>query len=535
MVWWLAVAFAGTEIPVQGQLSGADGEPVHGSRVITVQLGLCPSGGGFSADVTSTQTVTFAQGAFAAAIDVAAASPGLLAHADLCMRVTLDGTPADPVRVGWAPRARYASEVPAAGVSGVLQAAQLPSDVILAVGGLLPASYLPADVIRAVGGLIPASYLPTDVVRTVAGTVPTSVLPTTVMQSTGGTFTGAVSGVSASFSGAVSGASLGVGTSALGACDGTNRGQIRYDGTAFWGCGASGWASLTNSQTRIGSTIDNPASSCKAIKTADASAADGMYWIGGNGRSFQAYCDMTNGGWTLCFSYDTAHYDRENWPDIPSSKGKLFSDDWGDTVLIGNGSKQGNFCHRIPLTAGTTRVKAEAVRVPNSAVASSAEFVVGYTDLFTKVHASREYDCLLSTTGNERLFVANYGNTSSQGYGGRAIAHCTGTANQHLRTSWPNFAESNGIDAILAYASNPSGVDDTKNLVLQTNWFSDFSSQTLYTSATNASPTKWGETVTWVGNAYGRSGASPGPNFCSTTCGYTNISQAVWKLRLWVK
>lgn len=48
----------------------------------------------------------------------------------------------------------------------------------------------------------------------------------------------------------------------------------------------------------------NPAS-CLAIKTANAAATDGMYAVspGGNGP-FQAYCDMTNGGWTLIQSHN---------------------------------------------------------------------------------------------------------------------------------------------------------------------------------------------------------------------------------------
>ena len=47
-------------------------------------------------------------------------------------------------------------------------------------------------------------------------------------------------------------------------------------------------------------TFANPANRCFEIKTENASAADGYYWIKDNSSNkFKTYCDMSNGGWTL--------------------------------------------------------------------------------------------------------------------------------------------------------------------------------------------------------------------------------------------
>ena len=47
-------------------------------------------------------------------------------------------------------------------------------------------------------------------------------------------------------------------------------------------------------------TFTNPANRCFEIKTENASAADGYYWIKDNSSNkFKTYCDMSNGGWTL--------------------------------------------------------------------------------------------------------------------------------------------------------------------------------------------------------------------------------------------
>ncbi|MBT8495070.1 MAG: hypothetical protein KJO07_18640 [Deltaproteobacteria bacterium] len=72
--------------------------------------------------------------------------------------------------------------------------------------------------------------------------------------------------------------------------------------------------------------------SCKAIKTGDPAATDGVYAIdpdgsAGPGESFEVYCDMTtdDGGWTLLGTISGG--DANNW--------NVQIGLWGDTTLLG--------------------------------------------------------------------------------------------------------------------------------------------------------------------------------------------------------
>jgi hypothetical protein len=97
----------------------------------------------------------------------------------------------------------------------------------------------------------------------------------------------------------------------------TNAGGLRSGlGVAVSTDGGSAIVALSGTVTTIGSDASNPGRSCLAIKQANASAADGAYWVdpdgGGAVAPAQVYCDMTadGGGWMLSLAVsakDTAN------------------------------------------------------------------------------------------------------------------------------------------------------------------------------------------------------------------------------------
>jgi hypothetical protein len=48
---------------------------------------------------------------------------------------------------------------------------------------------------------------------------------------------------------------------------------------------------------------DVPYSSCRDLKTADATAVSGVRWLNINGTVVRSYCDMEAGGWMLVLNY----------------------------------------------------------------------------------------------------------------------------------------------------------------------------------------------------------------------------------------
>lgn len=83
-------------------------------------------------------------------------------------------------------------------------------------------------------------------------------------------------------------------------------GQLRYNSTtsSFEVYAGTSWSGFGSS---LG-TQGNPATSAAAIKAANPSATDGVYWIkptGGSGTAFQTYCIMSRdgGGWMKILQY----------------------------------------------------------------------------------------------------------------------------------------------------------------------------------------------------------------------------------------
>jgi hypothetical protein len=85
------------------------------------------------------------------------------------------------------------------------------------------------------------------------------------------------------------------------ACDPDHAGMLRWNGATFLGCNGSAWIAFA---AIPGLDQASAARSCKSIKDAYPSAADGKYWIdpagGDTSDAFEIWCDMTTdgGGWT---------------------------------------------------------------------------------------------------------------------------------------------------------------------------------------------------------------------------------------------
>ena len=268
---------------------------------------------------------------------------------------------------------------------------------------------------------------------------------------------------------------------------------------------------------------------------------DGYYRIDPdqNGAPTEAWCDMTRdgGGWTLCFAYTTAEYDAANWPSIAESRDKLLSKTWGETRLHDTGTSQGSFCAQMPIAPGTTQLAGEVVQVANNTSQWRDTFTVAQSGFFTQVHTggtSSTADCLISDNGSSRLMYANY-TTPGSTYNGPMLLACSGSAGSHTNVV-VGTGNGNGIDTSLLFSRLASGGSSTPDeLALQVNWYSEYSSLTLHTNTINPTETKFGISVPYVSDGFGRSGPTPGPGYCYSNCGYTNVQQATLEQWLWVR
>ncbi len=346
---------------------------------------------------------------------------------------------------------------------------------------------------------------------------------------------------------------LPTGTLPTGAC--TDIGRVSFDPDLglLSACGSSGWAVVGGtpevrlregarewSDGSVGRTCDDYRRPPVGFSYSGADGS-GYYRIDpdGNGSSTIAYCDMETDdtGWTLCFAYDTSTYDSANWPSTSAGRNKLLAQTWGTSELFGSGSTQGNFCNQMVVNPDTTQLRAEVTRVDNNAVLWSDDFTVRKADFFTQVHdhAALELDCLVSNDGGSRLMYANY-LSPGRPYNARFLAACSGSAGQHLVRNAVD-GSNNGVDTALIMADFATGSDPSRELSLQVNWYSDFTTNTLHTSTGTPSQTKFGLNATWTHQG-GRTGSTtqyPGPNFCYTQCGHTNLVTVAFKQRLWVR
>lgn len=346
MIVGLALA-APVPVPMQGSLTDAAGVPVAGSHPVTFRVFRAGTSAG---EVSVTETVSFANGVFAATVSL---EPALLANADLMVAMTVGGVETAAVPVGWAPRAGYAVE--AGSATQATNAAQL--------GGVAAAQFYrsptgvpwadvtgePAEISSAAALL---TYIQTNAYDTLSDL--TTALSGTYAAATNPTITGDLT---------LSAGTVKLGTDTGDACtDSAHYGRIRWNGSAFQGCTSAGWSALgggaatsivlptssATSCTTAGELVYNSGSvrvcngssyitlsptsvivetgsgrawsdgryarSCKEYRTPTdgtrvyaGATGDGTYRIDPDGDqsvSFLVFCDMTTdgGGWTVFHS-----------------------------------------------------------------------------------------------------------------------------------------------------------------------------------------------------------------------------------------
>jgi hypothetical protein len=288
--------------------------------------------------VTSTQSVSFAEGSFSATVDL---EPALLANPDLMVTVTVDGVESDGVPVGWAPRAGYAVEAGHAATATLADDATNAANAANAanLGGVPAASFyrsptgVPwADVSGRPAAIVSEATLLSYIQSNTPDTLSelTAILSSTYFDSLSD-LTTLLNPVYAAKSSAVLDGDVSVptGTIQLGAdtsdaCTApAHYGRIRWTGTAFQGCTAAGWTSFAGAPD--GASAAGAARSCKQLNADYPTLPSGAYWLDIDGSTptnapFRAWCDMTSGnaGWTLIMKmsssdHETLRYDSAQW------------------------------------------------------------------------------------------------------------------------------------------------------------------------------------------------------------------------------
>ena len=67
-----------------------------------------------------------------------------------------------------------------------------------------------------------------------------------------------------------------------------------------------------NKRNTLGQDAGNPASSAAAILANDPTSQNGVYWLNHGSGAYQAYCDMSNGGYILCAKIPQSPNDTSN-------------------------------------------------------------------------------------------------------------------------------------------------------------------------------------------------------------------------------
>ena len=129
----------------------------------------------------------------------------------------------------------------------------------------------------------------------------------------------------------------------------------------------------------IGS-VDNPASSCKAILDAGTSKGNGMYTLNAGGVPFDTYCDMTvdGGGWTLVASVHEDNLAQKCGPGDrwSSTKGNVAGapagdGNWQNSAVFGTPDKATSDDYKNPGYANVTATNVMLWHVPNGTAATS--------------------------------------------------------------------------------------------------------------------------------------------------------------------
>jgi hypothetical protein len=331
-MWLLSLAWAApVDIPIVGLISTDAGWPT-GTHQLTVRLYADASD--TTADLAQAGDALFQEGSFAVRISVEPAWFG--AHPSPQVTVAIDDGPeSDRTPLASAPLAAWAHRagaVPASGVEGVLSASQLPESLVYAGGagftGAVTGTSAAFSGTVSAGGFSGSGAGLSDLpAGALTGVISDGRLPTDLVRTSGATFLGAVAAPSFSGSGAgltnvPAGAITGLASASeaaieaatldglrLGNVDGdcstaAERGRIRWNGTNFQGCGATGWINFgAATATADGSSAANAAEDCRQLRSDMPSLASGAYWIdpGANGDPYRAWCDMVadGGGWTL--------------------------------------------------------------------------------------------------------------------------------------------------------------------------------------------------------------------------------------------
>jgi hypothetical protein len=345
LLFALSALAAPVRVPVQGALTDPSGAPSTGTHTLSFELSADANGGGLIH--AESQQSALDGGAFSVVLGGAGdlEDAELAATSTAWLRVRMDGGAwSERVQIGavpyaaWAAYAGLAAEATHAESASDADHATQADDATNAVNAQFADHATQADDATNAGYATNAGNAATadEALHATSATEATTALSADDADNLAG-YPGAdyVRWADAAFTAALASAgsvttqevldalSGGSGTTTLpggvkvgnaGTCSGSaDYGTIRWTGTAFEGCTASGWGALGVSAPAApfgggagsgsGDSSANAGESCATIKAAFPSSSDSGYWIKPRPTDtpFRVYCDMTTdgGGWTM--------------------------------------------------------------------------------------------------------------------------------------------------------------------------------------------------------------------------------------------